>query len=140
MNSTQHLLAASALAAQSLCTAAQAQDPAFGAAIYADHCVVCHGQTGGGDGIVGELFAKRPADLRLLSKGNGGLFPTERVIDAIYGRAKIPGHGDSRMPVWGDHFISEALHGPAIDPADAAMITQGRVLSVVSYLEGLQVD
>lgn len=140
MNTPLHLLCASALAAQAVCSPARAQDPAFGATIYADHCAVCHGEVGSGDGIVGVLFAKRPADLRLLSKENDGQFPTQRVIDAIYGRAKIPGHGESRMPVRGDHFMSEALHGPALDPADAAMITQGRVLSVVSYLQDLQVD
>lgn len=135
-----HLFFASLLALPKFCVQAKAQDPAFGAQIYADHCVVCHGETGGGDGIVGELFAKRPANLRLLSKENGGVFPTDRVIAAIYGRSDIPAHGQSRMPIWGDFFMTEALEGPAIDPADAAMITQGRVLSVVSYLQGLQIE
>jgi hypothetical protein len=42
------------------------------------------------------------------------------------------------MPIWGDFFMSQTLESPTIDPKDAAMITQGRVLSVVSYLESLQ--
>lgn len=134
------LLVASALAAQALGVQAMAQDVAFGATIFADHCVACHGQLGAGDGIVGELFANRPANLRHLSKANNGVFPTERVIEAIYGRADIPGHGQSKMPIWGDYFMTEALNGPAIDPADAAMIAQGRVLSVVSYLISLQIE
>jgi hypothetical protein len=36
--------------------------------------------------------------------------------------------------------MTEALKGSALDPADAAMITQGRVLSVVSFLQQLQVE
>lgn len=119
---------------------ASAQDALFGAEIYGNHCVVCHGETGGGDGIVGELFAKRPANLKLLARENNGTFPTKRVIEAIYGQVDIAGHGKTNMPVWGDFFMSEALHGPAIDPADAAMITQGRVLSVVAFLQELQVE
>lgn len=140
MKTDLKLLVVSALAAQALALQASAQDVAFGAGIYADHCVACHGQLGAGDGIVGELFAHRPANLRLLSKENNGVFPTDRVIEAIYGRADIPGHGQSKMPIWGDYFMTEALNGPAIDPADAAMITQGRVLSVVSYLQSLQLE
>jgi mono/diheme cytochrome c family protein len=134
------LFFATAFGAQALCSAGLAQDATFGAEIYSNHCVVCHGATGGGDGMVGELFAKRPANLRLLSRDNNGTFPTERVIEAIYGRGKTAGHGKTNMPVWGDYFITEALEGPAIDPADAAMITQGRVLSVVAFLEKLQVE
>lgn len=120
--------------------AALAQDSAFGATIYADHCVVCHGEAGAGDGIVGQLFTQPPSDLRLLARNANGVFPTQEVIDAIYGRRPIQAHGRTEMPIWGTYFMSQALESPTIDPKDAAMITQGRVLSVVSYLEALQVD
>ncbi|MDP3262263.1 MAG: c-type cytochrome [Tabrizicola sp.] len=120
-------------------SAAHAQDAAFGALIYKDHCAVCHGDTGGGDGKVGALFTQPPADLKLLSQGNNGVFPAERVIEAIYGRRDIQAHGQTEMPIWGDYFMTEALESRLIDPKDAAMVTQGRVLSVVSYLETLQV-
>lgn len=131
---------ASALTIVLFGSAAIAQDAAYGAKIYSDHCAVCHGETGGGDGVVGLLLAQRPAALTLLSKGNNGEFPTDRVISAIDGRGKIPGHGNSRMPIWGDYFMVEALEGPAIDPADAAMIAQGRMLSVVAFLEQIQAN
>jgi hypothetical protein len=140
MNSKLNLLFASVVATHSFCFQANGQDASFGGDIYASHCAVCHGETGGGDGIVGELFAQRPANLRLLSKENKGIFPMDRVIAAIYGRASIPGHGQTEMPIWGDYFMTEALKGSALDPADAAMITQGRVLSVVSFLQQLQVE
>jgi mono/diheme cytochrome c family protein len=131
-------LAASAVLMSSV--AAQAQDASFGAGIYRDYCAVCHGETGAGDGMVGVLFTKAPADLRLLTRNNNGVFPTEQVIDAIYGRRPIQAHGQTEMPIWGDFFMSQTLESPTIDPKDAAMITQGRVLSVVSYLESLQAE
>jgi mono/diheme cytochrome c family protein len=117
----------------------QAQDAAFGAGIYKDHCAVCHGETGAGDGMVGVLFTQPPSDLRLLSRNNNAAFPTQQVIDAVYGRRPIQAHGQTEMPIWGAYFMTQALESPTIDPKDAAMITQGRVLSVVSYLESLQV-
>ncbi len=120
--------------------AGQAQDAAFGATIYKDHCVVCHGEAGAGDGMVGVLFTQKPADLTLLARNNAGVFPTQDVIDAIYGRRSIQAHGQTEMPIWGPYFMSKALESPTIDPKDAAMITQGRVLSVVSYLDSLQVE
>ena len=127
-----------AFAAQLAGGVGQAQDAAFGGEIYKTYCAVCHGKAGAGDGMVGELFAQRPANLKHLSRGNGGVFPTERVTDAIYGRGKIAGHGPTKMPIWGGYFMAEALESRAIDPAEAAMITKGRVLSVVAYLETLQ--
>lgn len=119
---------------------AQAQDASFGAEIYKQHCVVCHGEAGAGDGMVGALLSQPPADLKLLSRNNNGVFPTAQVIEAIYGRRSIQAHGQTEMPIWGDFFMTQALESRAIDPADAAMITQGRVLSVVSFLESLQVE
>lgn len=120
--------------------AAQAQDATFGAGIYKDYCAVCHGETGGGDGNVGVLFTQPPADLRLLARNNNGTFPAEQVIEAIYGRRPIQAHGQTEMPIWGDFFMSQALESPTLDPKDAAMIVQGRVLSVVSYLASLQAE
>lgn len=120
--------------------AIQAQDASFGANIYKDYCVVCHGESGAGDGMVGVLFAQPPADLRLLARNNNGVFPAAQVIEAIYGRRSIQAHGQTEMPIWGTYFMTQALESPTIDPKDAAMITQGRVLSVVSYLESLQLE
>jgi len=62
------------------------------------------------------------------------------VITRPAGRRPIQAHGQTEMPIWGDFFMSQTLESPTIDPKDAAMITQGRVLSVVSYLESLQAE
>ena len=129
-----------AIATMASSGAGHAQDAAFGASIYKENCAVCHGETGAGDGMVGVLFAQKPADLSLLARNNNGVFPAQAVIDAIYGRRPIQAHGQTEMPIWGPYFMSQALESPTIDPKDAAMITQGRVLSVVSYLQSLQVE
>lgn len=39
----------------------QAQDTSFGEEIYKTHCVVCHGEAGAGDGMVGVLFTQPPS-------------------------------------------------------------------------------
>lgn len=132
------LLALSAFATLIGGVAVQAQDVSLGAEIYKNHCAVCHGESGAGDGMVGKLFAQPPADLRLLAHNNNGRFPTDRVIDAIYGRRPIQAHGQTEMPIWGEYFMAEALENRTIDPKDAAMVTQGRVLSVASYLLSIQ--
>jgi hypothetical protein len=52
----------------------------------------------------------------------------------------VEAHGQTEMPIWGVFLISQTRESPTINPKDAAMITQGRVLSVVSYLESLQAE
>jgi len=42
--------------------AARGDDVAAGKLIYAQHCVVCHGVTGKGDGPSGKALNPRPAD------------------------------------------------------------------------------
>lgn len=120
-------------------TAALAQESP-GAALFAERCAVCHGASGAGDGIVGELFAQRPKDLRVLSRENGGVFPLDRVMQSIDGRAKIGAHGNSNMPIWGDALMEEALVDRGINPKDARMVTEGRIMALTMYIEGLQAD
>ena len=121
-------------------SAATAQDASMGERIYMERCAVCHGETGSGDGIVGELFAQKPSDLKLLSKNNGGTFPFLETYRAIDGRADIPAHGRSGLPVWGRYFMQEAIDNPAINEKNARYITEGRILSLVFYLQTIQVD
>ncbi|MGC9368304.1 MAG: c-type cytochrome [Paracoccaceae bacterium] len=117
---------------------ALAQDAGPGAEIYAERCAVCHGEGGQGDGLVGELFAKKPSDLTLLAKNNNGAFPFSEVYQAIDGRREITGHGRSEMPIWGEFFMDSAISDPRINEKDARMLTQARILSVVYFLQSIQ--
>ena len=56
--------------------AAFAREADLGTEINMDRCAVCHGETGSGDGMVGALFASKPKDLTMLTKKNGGAFPS----------------------------------------------------------------
>lgn len=129
-----------AAALLALPTGVMAQGAMMGAAAFRDHCAVCHGATGQGDGSVGALFAHRPKDLTQLSKENGGTFPMDRVIGAIDGRDKIPGHGlsASRMPVWGSYFLQQGVQAQGLTPDLAAEVVQGRILTLAYYLESIQ--
>ena len=56
-----------------------------GAADYAAFCAGCHGPSGKGDGEMAADLSQKPADLTALAKGNGGSFPTTRVMAQIWG-------------------------------------------------------
>ncbi|WP_343081133.1 cytochrome c [Ostreiculturibacter nitratireducens] len=128
-----------AVAAILAATPALAQDTELGKEIYLDRCSVCHGAEGGGDGVVGELLARRPKNLKLLAKDNGGEFPFEAVYQSIDGRSLIAGHGNPDMPIWGEFFMTQALEDRAVNPKDARHVVEGRILSVVYFIESLQV-
>lgn len=124
-----------------LCTAnsgASAQEVDFGKASYDRNCAVCHGDEGAGDGMVAELFSQKPKNLRTLAAESNGAFPFSEVYQAINGRRDIQGHGSSEMPIWGDVFMADALPKTIHPGVDAEEIVQGRILSLVYYLETIQ--
>lgn len=76
-----------------------------GPELFKAHCAVCHGAGGKGDGPMASALKTRPADLTLLSKNNGGKFPTERVQKFVSGDdPSLASHGSREMPVWGPIF------------------------------------
>lgn len=117
---------------------AWAQDPLLGKAEFRNSCVVCHGETGVGDGPVGELFAQKPKNLRVLAKENGGDYPFAKVYEAIDGRAKIIAHGTSEMPIWGDYLMADTMADRNIRPSDAQMVVEARIIALVQYIQTLQ--
>lgn len=123
----------------SIGTSATAQDAFLGKQEFIDRCSVCHGETGGGDGLVGELFAQRPKNLRLLAKENDGVFPFASVYESIDGRRDITAHGRTEMPIWGNYLTAEALEGRGIDPDDARLVVEARILALVQYIQSIQV-
>lgn len=119
---------------------AMSQDSRLGEEEFQQRCAVCHGAEGAGDGMVGELFATRPKDLRVLSRENGGAFPFDRVASSIDGRMEIAGHGATEMPVWGDFLMTEALEARSINEKDARTVVDARIIALANYIQSLQVE
>jgi mono/diheme cytochrome c family protein len=105
---------------------------------FRNFCASCHGRDGKGSGFLTRVFrGVDPGDLTLLSASNGGEFPLERVFSVIDGRTEVAAHGDRRMPVWGDRYMSVGMsdHGP--DELNE-MRVKNRIYALVHYLQALQ--
>jgi mono/diheme cytochrome c family protein len=101
-----------------------------GPEMYRTWCAPCHGVDGKGNGPAAAALKKSPADLTLLSKKNGGKFPTGRVRNYIEGQDEsTTAHGSREMPIWGDVFRSIGN--------DQGAITY-RLVTLSTYLESLQ--
>lgn len=101
-----------------------------GSGLFSTYCVVCHGADGKGTGPLADSLKRRPADLTLLAKNNGGTYPREMVAKIIDGREGVKGHGGGDMPVWGDAFERSADAGPKA--------VSDRIDALVEYLAGMQ--
>jgi mono/diheme cytochrome c family protein len=104
-----------------------------GRAYYLRYCGSCHGPEGKGDGTVSRSLKVKPADLTQLKKKNNGVFPVEKVIATIDGRARIGAHGESKMPVWGEIFEKEAS-----GQKEPATTSAARVKAIAEYLSTTQ--
>jgi mono/diheme cytochrome c family protein len=120
------LVLATAMAAFSTC--ALSEDIDFGKTNYQSSCATCHGQNGKGDGPVSAELRTKPSDLTLISKRNGGVFPTEVLYQIIDGRRTIRAHGTYEMPVWGFVFQNS---GPE-------NVARNRILAIIDYLKSIQ--
>lgn len=113
----------------------QAQDVPAGAELYRVHCATCHGIEATGQGPMAGVLVIKPADLTALQAGNGGVFPTERVVKRIDGRDALVSHG-SPMPIYGQFFEGEdvALKTPNGQP----VLTSKPIADLLAYLLSLQ--
>lgn len=102
---------------------------ATGSGDYATYCAPCHGASGRGDGVLVARMATAPADLSLLRRRNGGVFPSGRVSHAIDGRRPAKAHG--AMPAWGNAFREAAD-----ERGEEGVKT--RIQGIVDYVESLQ--
>ena len=109
----------------------QSTSPVSGKDMYAAYCAVCHGTDGKGGGPAASALKTPPSDLTLLSKNNGGKYPSLKVTAAIHGDSALPAHGSKEMPVWGPLFwnLSGGHEGEV----------QQRVANLTRYVESLQV-
>jgi mono/diheme cytochrome c family protein len=76
------------------------EDYSSGAYLYRAFCATCHGETGKGDGPVADIADRRPADLTILRRNNGGTYPRDRVLRVLENVEPLPGHQPPAMPNW----------------------------------------
>ena len=103
-----------------------------GKQMYVSYCAPCHGVDGRGQGPVASALKKQPADLALLSKNNGGKFPSAHIMSVLKFGADNPSHGTAQMPVW----------GPMLGQMDATNAENNvsllRISNLSQYLQTLQ--
>lgn len=114
--------------------AARAQDAATGAALYAQHCAVCHGLDARGKGPLAPALLLQPPSLRDLEQRHDG-FPTRRVVMRIDGSDPLVSHG-SPMPVYGAFFAGDdtMLKTESGQP----VMTSRAIVDLVAYLREVQ--
>lgn len=126
---------------------AQAEDVDIGKAEFLSSCASCHGTDGRGKGPVAEQLKAAPADLTVLARNNGGVFPTNAVYEIIYGSKTIPAHGTREMPIWGERFNPIVGLPHSVDPSywklagperSPEVVVRTRILAVVDYLSRIQ--
>ena len=104
-------------------------NPGSGAEMFKAYCAACHGPDGRGNGPAASALTKAPSNLTLLSKKNGGKFPTLAVQNTIKGDPSTAAHGSRDMPMWGDLFSSVSA-GPGV--------VEIRVRNLRDYIESIQ--
>ena len=102
------------------------------------HCAICHGMDAKGNGPYVLSLKVVPPDLTSIAKNNAGVFPVDRIIGVIDGRAQITSHGSRDMPIWGNRYAISAAEHFAGSPYDQEAYIRGRVLILVDYLRRIQ--
>jgi len=131
-------LLGAALSISSVQVTAQTKAVDFGQREFQAHCASCHGRDGKGYGPIADLLRKAPADLTVLAKNNGGIFPMSRVYDSIVGD-DVKAHGARDMPIWGQVYRIRAGEHYVDSYYDPDAYVRIRVLSRVEYINRLQV-
>ena len=108
---------------------AQMALPIDGAKLFTQYCAACHGVKAAGNGPMAPALKTKVPDLTLITKRNGGTFPTDQVQAVVSGDKPALAHGTRDMPVWGPIFSSD------ISDRDYGKL---RIYNVTKYLEGLQ--
>jgi mono/diheme cytochrome c family protein len=107
-----------------------------GASDFRQYCAQCHGFKGIGNGPVASALKKKPANLTLLSKNNGGVFPEDEVRNFIDGSKVAEGHGTREMPIWGYAFMN-TNNGPGSVPRTPEEI-HNKINRLVEYVKSIQ--
>lgn len=104
-----------------------------GERLYVQHCAVCHGKSGRGDGPFAGILRVAPADLTTIAARNGGAFPDDQIASFVDGRFVPPAHGTRQMPVWG-----RWLGVPIAKGTEPDEVARGEILAIIEYLKTLQ--
>jgi len=106
---------------------------------FRQYCAQCHGKDGTGNGPVAPALKKKPANLTLLSKNNGGVFPEDEVRDFIDGGKVAEGHGTRDMPIWGYAFkYRRSSHtGVGGGPLTGAQVRH-KIDKLIDYIKSIQ--
>ncbi|MFI5315619.1 MAG: c-type cytochrome [Myxococcota bacterium] len=100
--------------------------------LYEQHCMLCHGLRGRGDGEFAAELKVAPADLTLISQRRGGVFPEVELREMIDGRRRVRAHGPANMPIWGEVFERSAA-GPQYESD-----VRDKIDSLLAYLKSIQ--
>jgi mono/diheme cytochrome c family protein len=138
---TVMLMASGALASTAATAPAAARSEGISVALgrrdFRNYCAACHGVGGVGDGTLAEFLTLKIPDLTKLVKRNAGIFPKDKVLQMIDGRADVRIHGPRDMPVWGDWFNREAEQ-PGLSKATREEIVHDRIESLMMFLTSIQ--
>jgi mono/diheme cytochrome c family protein len=99
-----------------------------GKLMYVSYCAPCHGVEGKGNGPVATTLKSQPTNLAVLSRNNGGKFPSNHIASVLEFGAANPSHGTAEMPVW----------GPMLGSEDEAKVRALRIFNLSRYLLTLQ--
>jgi mono/diheme cytochrome c family protein len=102
---------------------------------FRKYCAPCHGMDGTGDGPVADTLKKKPANLTLLTKNNGGKFPYDHVYNMISGKEVVASHGTREMPIWGVVFQRSNMPG---EPGRTDAQVKQKIDTIIDYIETLQ--
>ncbi len=119
-------------------TLAQTRGVDLGKREFEASCASCHGVNGKGSGTVTPWLRKSPPDLTTLSKSNSGIFPMDRLYKSISGE-DTTAHGSREMPVWGQVYRMSAAEYYMEQPYNDDAIVRARILSLLEYINRIQV-
>lgn len=106
-----------------------------GAALYAEHCALCHGgdlRGGGGAGVEG--LSRTPADLTVLARNNSGMFPRGEVLTILDNYASGQQIGRIMRPF--DHLTSDDTR--RIKTPQGRSRVPSPQAALLAYLEAVQ--
>jgi mono/diheme cytochrome c family protein len=113
--------------------------PDLGKREFDTNCAMCHGLDGTGGGVMTTYLNRQPTNLTTLAKANGGILPMARMYEVIDGARDVPAHGTREMPAWGNDYRVKAAQYYWDVPYDPEVIVRSKILSLLEYINRLQV-